>query len=69
MNTRKLLKVEERVETGNLKFGDDWTGLFIRGDDAFAYSLLLENVLEDKASALDKLQLKSLLELLKETME
>jgi hypothetical protein len=67
--TRKLPEAKERVETGSLKFGEDWTGLFIRGDDAFAYSLLLENVLEDKASALDKLQLKSLLELLKGTME
>jgi len=25
---------ENRVETGAVEFGDDWTGLFIRGDDA-----------------------------------
>lgn len=24
-----------RVETGAVRFGDDWPGLFIRGDDAF----------------------------------
>jgi hypothetical protein len=24
----------ERVETGALQIGDDWTGLFVRGDDA-----------------------------------
>ena len=23
-----------RVETGSLQFGDDWPGVFIRGDDA-----------------------------------
>jgi hypothetical protein len=67
--TRKLPAVKERVETGNLKFGDDWTGLFIRGDDAFAYALFLEKVLEDKADVLDKIQLKSLLVLLRGTLE
>lgn len=24
---------QERIETGPLKFGDDWCGIFIRGDD------------------------------------
>lgn len=31
--------VNDRVETGATQFGDDWPGLFIRGDDAFALSL------------------------------
>jgi hypothetical protein len=26
-----------RPETGPMKFGDDWPGVFIRGDNAFAY--------------------------------
>lgn len=30
-----------RVETGPVRFGDDWTGVFIRGDNAFAYLLAL----------------------------
>lgn len=37
MKTQQLTSVEpDRVETGPVKFGDDWTGVFIRGDDAFA---------------------------------
>jgi hypothetical protein len=32
---RKLPAVAERVETGPVQFGDDWPGVFIRGDNAF----------------------------------
>ena len=40
----EMLKVElERVETGALQINDDWTGLFIRGDDA----LYLRDILAD----------------------
>lgn len=28
-----------RPETGPMQFGDDWPGVFIRGDNALAYSL------------------------------
>lgn len=31
-----------RAETGPMKFGDDWTGLFIRGDHAMSYKILLD---------------------------
>lgn len=31
----------DRVETGPIKFGDDWAGYFIRGDNAFAASMAL----------------------------
>lgn len=31
---RKLPAVERRVETGPVQFGDDWPGIFIRGDNA-----------------------------------
>lgn len=34
----------ERVESGAIKFGDDWPGLFLRGDDAFAHSLNINTV-------------------------
>lgn len=33
-NVRKFPAVDERVETGAIQFGDDWPGLFIRGDNA-----------------------------------
>ena len=32
---RKLADPGERVETGPVQFGDDWPGIFIRGDHAF----------------------------------
>ncbi len=28
-----------RVETGPIRFGRGWTGLFVRGDDAFALAM------------------------------
>lgn len=34
--------MSDRIETGSVAFGTDWPGVFIRGDDAFAYSLSLE---------------------------
>lgn len=38
--------VHERVETGPTQFGDDWTGLFIRGDDAFGLALEIKQLRE-----------------------
>lgn len=36
---RKLPPVPDRVETGVVQFGDDWPGVFIRGDNAAYYSM------------------------------
>lgn len=33
-----------RVETGIVQFGNDWPGVFIRGDNAMGYALSLENL-------------------------
>lgn len=33
---------DERVETGVVRFGDDWPGVFLRGDDAFDFFLTLK---------------------------
>ena len=33
--------MKERVETGALQIDDDWTGLFIRGDDTFMLRFIL----------------------------
>lgn len=43
---------DPRVETGLVKFvykngHKDWTGVFIRGDNALYYAMLLEGLLED----------------------
>lgn len=66
---RKLPAVEDRVETGPVQFGEDWPGVFIRGDNAFAYRLALSNVLkyvgakESTQAFFDLLLLNSLVEL------
>lgn len=55
-----------RVETGAVQFGDDWPGMFIRGDRACYLAMqirLLERILEVKGVSLDfseQLPLKSL---------
>lgn len=37
----------DRAETGILQFEDDWPGVFIRGDNAFAYVLYLGKLMEN----------------------
>jgi len=44
---RQLPVVEDRVETGTVRFGDDWAGVFIRGDTAYWFGLQLESYLKD----------------------
>lgn len=46
MTVRKLDAQEPRVETGPVCFGDDWTGLFIRGDNAFGYGMAVSAAIE-----------------------
>ena len=40
-----------RLETGIVCDGDDWPGVFIRGDDAFAYQLALRSALRQMPNA------------------
>jgi hypothetical protein len=42
---RTLPAQDERVETGAVQFGDDWPGVFIRGDNAFFYIRCLDALL------------------------
>lgn len=35
-----------RVESGPLQFGDDWPGLFIRGDNSFGLMLAIQEVVD-----------------------
>jgi hypothetical protein len=35
-----------RPETGPMSFGDDWPGVFIRGDNAYGYAMTLRRILE-----------------------
>jgi hypothetical protein len=45
MSARELPAAVPRVETGPVRFGDDWPGVFIRGDNAFGWLLALDHVL------------------------
>jgi len=37
-----------RLETGAIQFGDDWPGIFIRGDNAAYYAQAIKTILWDK---------------------
>lgn len=39
-----------RPETGPMRFGDDWTGVFLRGDWAGPHAMYLRQVLDDVAA-------------------
>jgi hypothetical protein len=41
----KLPGVQERVESGPLQFGNDWPGIFLRGDEALMQANALAVVL------------------------
>lgn len=58
---------ESRIETGPIQFGDDWPGVFLRGDSALAAAMHIEaalNVIDDKAAGI-KSVLSSHVELLR----
>lgn len=60
----------KRPETGSMKFGDDWRGLFIRGDDAFNFAGQLRRVLElGNVPAIAAHVLRGLLDLLESSDE
>lgn len=66
---RKLPAVEGgRVETGPVQFGDDWPGIFIRGDNAFGYAMELQNAMAQMPECLEKMQVKWLCKLLAEAV-
>ena len=44
---QKLEPQPKRVESGVVQFGDDWPGVFIRGDHALGYVGLLRFVMEE----------------------
>jgi hypothetical protein len=43
---RVLPAQEKRVETGPVQFGDDWPGVFIRGDNAGYWAMQLKEIIE-----------------------
>jgi hypothetical protein len=52
-----------RVETGRMQFGNDWPGVFIRGDDALLFANSLQTMLnevEPRATELAEAELRAL---------
>lgn len=49
-----------RVETGPVQFGDDWPGVFIRGDAAAAHAAMLQDVILRGGSPLARVWLAGL---------
>ncbi len=57
---RVLPGVPERVETGAVQFGDDWPGVFIRGDNAGYYAMCLKSMLDGDDNAMIRMILTDL---------
>lgn len=62
---RKLAGQAECIETGAVQFGDDWPGVFIRGDNAMAFALYVEMELGGKAGPMEWAALRGLRDLLR----
>ena len=41
---------QHRVETGPVQFGDDWPGVFIRGDNALAFAMTCQIAAEEMSA-------------------
>lgn len=63
---RKFPSEKERVETGPIQFGEDWPGIFIRGDNSFAYILALNAYLNGTEDVFTKSCLRGLRDVLSE---
>lgn len=48
---RRFPAQEKRVECGPIAFGNDWPGLFIRGDTAAFYAMYLRALIDETPSA------------------
>lgn len=46
MKPRRLREADPRIETGVVQFGQDWPGVFIRGDNAYGMRVSLERVID-----------------------
>ena len=59
----------KRVETGNIRFGDDWAGVVIRGDNAFMYVMSLRQLMAGSHDAFVLAQVQGLVDLLSGCIE
>lgn len=69
-HVRTLPEQKPRVETGRLKFGNDWTGLFLRGDDCAKFYCDLITIKEmDELDAITKVRIEHWMKLLNSACE
>ena len=47
-----------------MEFGDDWPGVFIRGDNCMGYALSLREILRGAGGPIERIAVNSLLDLL-----
>ena len=40
--------MEGRAETGVIQFGDDWPGIFIRGDNALGFAFMIREAMQSE---------------------
>lgn len=64
MEIQRVPAIPGRPETGPMQFGDDWPGVFIRGDNAAYYARTLARVLAGEAGPLEHAIARGLVELL-----
>lgn len=57
-----------RAQTGAMKFGNDWPGLFIRGDDCMGLKTVISAYLNDPGNPMFKAQVYEMIELLNEPL-
>lgn len=76
LGVRQLEAQTPRVESGPTRFGDDWCGVFIRGDHAYYLAGLLRQVLHPNGEDVDamtgamaRIQLRGLLRILEASDE
>ena len=58
-----------RVETGVVQFGDDWPGVFLRGDNAAYFGMALEQLLNGATDPITRNTLSGLCDLLKSSQQ
>jgi hypothetical protein len=51
MSLQKLPDTEKRIETGAVQFGEDWPGVFLRGDNASGSAFMLASRAANIANA------------------
>jgi hypothetical protein len=71
---RLLTNQGARIETGLVRFNNDWTGVFIRGDDAIELAFNLDTLLEAKklnpeSCVMAELRLLQLMKLLRDVKQ